>query len=78
MSINFREELSVDNVPIYEGNGFSNKMPTGIVTLDIALAGGIPLNGSIIELYGEESSGKTTLAYRICKRWWPKAIFRGC
>lgn len=68
MSINFREELSVDNVPIYEGNGFSNKMPTGIVTLDIALAGGIPLNGSIIELYGEESSGKTTLAYRICKR----------
>ena len=53
---------------IYKGNGFNNKLPTGIVTLDIALAGGIPLNGSIIELYGEESAGKSTIAYRFCKR----------
>ena len=53
---------------LYQGKGFSCKLPTGIITLDIALAGGIPLNGSIIEIYGEESHGKTTLAYRICKK----------
>lgn len=53
---------------LYRGGGFSNKLPTGIITLDIALAGGIPLNGSIIEVYGEESHGKTTLSYRMCKK----------
>jgi recombination protein RecA len=53
---------------IYKGNGFTNKLPSGIITLDIALGGGIPLNGSIIELYGEESAGKTTVAYRFCRR----------
>lgn len=53
---------------LYKGGGFSNKLPTGIITLDIALAGGVPLNGSIIEVYGEESHGKTTLSYRMCKK----------
>lgn len=53
---------------LYQGGGFSNKLPTGIITLDVALAGGIPLNGSIIEVYGEESHGKTTLSYRMCKK----------
>ena len=53
---------------VYDGIGFSNYLPTGIITLDLALGGGIPLNGSIIEVYGEESSGKTTLSYRFCKR----------
>lgn len=53
---------------LYNGDGFTNKLPTGIVTLDIALGGGIPLNGAIVELWGVESSGKTTLTYRICKR----------
>ena len=53
---------------LYLGGGFSNKLPTGIITLDAALAGGIPLNGSIIEVYGEESHGKTTLSYRMCKK----------
>lgn len=62
------DNLIVDEHYKYEGNGFSHKLPTGIVTLDLALAGGIPLDGSIIELYGEESHGKTTMAYRICKR----------
>ena len=40
-------------------------IPTGALDLDIALGiGGIP-RGRIIEIYGPESSGKTTLAQHI-------------
>ncbi|HHW10356.1 MAG TPA: recombinase RecA [Firmicutes bacterium] len=40
-------------------------IPTGALTLDIALGvGGIP-RGRVIEIYGPESSGKTTLASHI-------------
>ena len=40
-------------------------IPTGALALDIALGvGGIP-RGRIIEIYGPESSGKTTLAQHI-------------
>jgi len=40
-------------------------IPTGAVALDLALGvGGVP-RGRIIEIYGQESSGKTTLAYHI-------------
>lgn len=40
-------------------------IPTGALTLDIALGiGGIP-RGRIVEIYGPESSGKTTLALHI-------------
>jgi recombination protein RecA len=43
----------------------SNVIPTGSLTLDIALGiGGIP-RGRIIEIYGPEASGKTTLAMQI-------------
>jgi recombination protein RecA len=40
-------------------------IPTGSIALDIALGvGGIP-RGRITEIYGQESSGKTTLGYHI-------------
>src|SRR5579872_2145909 len=40
-------------------------IPTGAVSLDLALGiGGIP-RGRIVEIYGPESSGKTTLALHI-------------
>ena len=40
-------------------------IPTGALTLDIALGiGGIP-KGRVVELYGPESSGKTTLALHM-------------
>lgn len=46
----------VDNIPV---------IPTGALTLDVALGiGGIPY-GRVTEIYGPESSGKTTLALSI-------------
>ncbi|MGZ8513089.1 MAG: recombinase RecA, partial [Candidatus Limnocylindria bacterium] len=40
-------------------------IPTGSVALDLALGvGGVP-RGRITEIYGPESSGKTTLCYHI-------------
>lgn len=43
----------------------AESIPTGAISLDIALGiGGIP-KGRIIEIYGPESSGKTTLAMHI-------------
>src|SRR5262245_60595142 len=50
------------------GSGMQEKIeayPTGSLTLDIALGiGGIP-KGRICEIYGPESSGKTTLALHL-------------
>jgi recombination protein RecA len=46
-------------------HGVIEVVPTGALSLDIALGvGGIP-RGRIIEIYGPESSGKTTLAQHI-------------
>ncbi|MBW3623806.1 MAG: recombinase RecA [Armatimonadetes bacterium] len=43
-----------------------DSIPTGSLALDIALGvGGVP-RGRIIEIYGPESSGKTTVASHIC------------
>lgn len=40
-------------------------IPTGAITLDLALGiGGVP-RGRIVEIYGPEASGKTTVALHI-------------
>lgn len=44
--------------------GVVEMVPTGIISVDVALGGGIP-KGRVIEIYGPESSGKTTLATYI-------------
>ena len=45
-----------------EAHGAVEAVPTGALSLDLALGiGGLP-KGRIVELYGHESSGKTTLA----------------
>lgn len=47
------------------GNHNVETVSTGSLSLDLALgAGGVP-KGRIIEIYGPESSGKTTLAYHV-------------
>ena len=46
--------------------GAIEAIPTGAISLDLALGvGGIP-RGRIIEIFGPESSGKTTVALHIC------------
>lgn len=42
---------------------------TGIMGLDIALGVGGIKKGSIVEIYGHESGGKTTLALQLCKQY---------
>ena len=52
-------------------------IPTGALSLDIALGiGGVP-RGRIIEIYGPESSGKTTLALHViaeAQKWVEKQL----
>jgi recombination protein RecA len=46
-------------------NGQIEAVPTGALSLDVALGiGGLP-RGRVIEIYGPESSGKTTLAQHV-------------
>ena len=41
-------------------------IPTGALSLDLALGiGGVP-RGRVVEVFGPESSGKTTLVYHVC------------
>jgi recombination protein RecA len=49
---------------------YGNKMhvesiPTGSIALDMALGGGGVPRGRVVEIYGPEASGKTTLCYHI-------------
>jgi recombination protein RecA len=47
-------------------HGAIESIPTGALALDVALGiGGLP-RGRIIEIFGPESSGKTTLAQHVC------------
>ncbi len=69
-------QIAVDQIEKQFGKGSIMKLgdrgvqnvqviPTGSLSLDIALGvGGVP-RGRVIEIYGPESSGKTTLAYHI-------------
>ena len=40
---------------------------TGSVSIDIALGGGLP-RGRVIEIYGPEASGKTTVALHVIEK----------
>jgi recombination protein RecA len=62
-----REKFGEGSIMTLDQNQSLNieSIPTGSVSLDLALGiGGIP-KGRIIEIYGPESSGKTTLANHI-------------
>src|SRR5919205_1343121 len=55
---------------IMKMSDYGNKMavesiPTGSIALDMALGGGGVPRGRVIEIYGPESSGKTTLSYHV-------------
>src|SRR5436853_3871599 len=55
---------------IMKMSDYGNKMqvesiPTGSIALDLALGGGGVPRGRVVEIYGPESSGKTTLTYHI-------------
>ncbi|MEK7447455.1 MAG: recombinase RecA [Patescibacteria group bacterium] len=69
-------QMAVDQIEKQFGKGAIMKLgdkgtqniqviPTGSLSLDIALGvGGVP-RGRVVEIYGPEASGKTTLAYHI-------------
>ena len=51
-------------------------IPTGAMTLDVALGVfGVP-RGRIVEIYGPEASGKTTLSMSICAQAQKKVVLQ--
>lgn len=65
-SINKKEgEGSIYSIGSKNANLKINRWSTGIEDLDAITGGGIP-EGRIIEIFGAESSGKTTLLYHLC------------
>ena len=52
-------------------------IPTGSLSLDIALGlGGVP-RGRVVEIYGPESSGKTTVALHMIQKFRKEAGLQG-
>lgn len=65
-SINKKEgEGAIYSIGSKNANLKINRWSTGIEDLDAIIGGGMP-EGRIIEIYGPESSGKTTLLYHLC------------
>lgn len=65
-SINKKEgEGSIYSIDSKNANLKINRWSTGIEDLDAITGGGIP-EGRIVEIFGAESSGKTTLLYHLC------------
>ncbi len=62
-----RDKFGAESIMTLDGTATLNieSSPTGSISLDLALGiGGIP-KGRVIEIYGPESSGKTTLALHM-------------
>lgn len=65
-SINKKEgEGSIYSIGSKNANLKINRWSTGIEDLDAIIGGGMP-EGRIVEIFGAESSGKTTLLYHLC------------
>lgn len=65
-SINNKEgEGSIYSIGSKNANLKIKRWSTGIEDLDAIIGGGIP-EGRIVEIFGAESSGKTTLLYHLC------------
>jgi recombination protein RecA len=56
---------SIMKMSDYGGKMNVESIPTGSIALDMALGGGGVPRGRVVEIYGPESSGKTTLCYHI-------------
>lgn len=64
--INKREgEGSIYSIGSKHANLNINRWSTGIEDLDNIIGGGMP-EGRVVEIFGPESSGKTTLMYHLC------------
>lgn len=65
-SINKKEgQGSVYTIGSDNANLKINRWTTGIEDLDAIIGGGMP-EGRVVEIFGPESSGKTTLLYHLC------------